>query len=474
MDRRKDRIHEQEPAYHELPNDTHSAPMDSDASNTSSSSKPFSLITYSVFLLLGIAMLWAWNMFMAAAPYFQLRFRTSKPILNNFQAAELSVSTVANLGSVFVLAKLQANASYPRRIISSLLINIVTFTFLALSTRVFLSTTAGGYLAFLMIMVLATSLATGFMQNGAFAYVAGFGRPEYMQAIMFGQAVAGVLPPIVQISSVLSAGEAGKEAGKQGASTSAFAYFLTATGVSALTLLAFFFLLTTRRPEASKAKEAVAAEPLLGEHDAEDDERAPLSPKLPPVTPEKKSVPLTYLARRLLPSASAVFLTFAITMVFPVFTQEIVSTNPNPPPLLGDAAFIPLGLLVWNVGDLIGRLMPLVSRISLAKRPKILFVLSVARLVFIPLYLLCNIVPAEEAPEATVLERARTAMPDAFYLLIVQLPFGLSNGYLGSCCMMGAGELVDEEEREAAGAFMGMCLVAGLAVGSLASFFVGG
>jgi len=61
---------------------------------------------------------------------------------------------------------------------------------------------------------------------------------------------------------------------------------------------------------------------------------------------------------------------------------------------------------------------------------------------------------------------------DAFYLIVVQLLFGLSSGYLGSTCMMGAGEWVEVEEREAAGGFMGLMLVGGLTVGSLLSFLV--
>ncbi len=63
---------------------------------------------------------------------------------------------------------------------------------------------------------------------------------------------------------------------------------------------------------------------------------------------------------------------------------------------------------------------------------------------------------------------------DFFYLGVVQLWFGISNGYLGSSCMMAAGEWVEEEQREAAGSWMGLCLVAGLTVGSLLSFTVGG
>ena len=52
----------------------------------------------------------------------------------------------------------------------------------------------------------------------------------------------------------------------------------------------------------------------------------------------------------------------------------------------------------------------------------------------------------------------------------MEFPFGLTNGWLGSSAMMAAGEWVDDCEREAAGGFMGLCLVAGLTVGSLMSF----
>lgn len=63
-------------------------------------------------------------------------------------------------------------------------------------------------------------------------------------------------------------------------------------------------------------------------------------------------------------------------------------------------------------------------------------------------------------------------MGDLFYLLAVHFPFGLTNGYIGACCMMGCAACVGEGEREAAGSFMGLCLVAGLAVGGLCAFVV--
>jgi equilibrative nucleoside transporter 1/2/3 len=93
----------------------------------------------------------------------------------------------------------------------------------------------------------------------------------------------------------------------------------------------------------------------------------------------------------------------------------------------------------------------------------LLFLLAIARLAFIPLYLLCNIGG-----------RGSAISSDFFYLFVVQIFFGVSNGYIGSNCMMGFVEWVDPEEREAAGGFMSLCLVAGLTAGSFLSFLAAG
>lgn len=427
-------------------------------SQSSARKSGFSYIEYSIFLLLGVSMLWAWNMFLAAGPYFQHRFRSNHWIFDNFQAAEISVSTITNLGSMLILTRLQANASYPKRIVSSLIINMATFALLAMFTELFLGISARGYFRFLMVMIFSTSLATGLCQNGIFAYVSGFGEPRYTQGIMTGQAVAGVLPCIAQIVSVLSVPEQRQHHTPHGPPGdkmppprgpppvnpgSAFAYFLTATIISVITLLAFLYLLSRNR-QPTKLQDNTA-------------------PDIPDEPAERKEVPLRVLFRKLFWLASAVFLTFAVTMVFPVFTQRIVSVRPHDqqPRILQPPSFIPLAFLFWNAGDLIGRLLTAVPSLTLTHRPRLLFLLAAGRIAFIGLYHLCN-----------SRDKGAIVNSDVFYLVIVQLLFGLSNGYLGSTCMIGAGEWVEPEEREAAGGFMGLCLVGGLTVGSLTSFLV--
>lgn len=371
--------------------------------------------------------------------------------MNHFQAAEISVSCVTNLTSMLVLSKLQKNASYPKRIATSLVINIFAFTILALSTL--MKTSASLYFGFLLVAIFAASLSTGLIQNGLFAFASGFGRSEYTQAIMTGQGIAGVLPPLAQIISVLAfTRRSGKDASNvNDTPTSALVYFLTATGVSVLALMAFFYIL--RRKLQSDAAESRKHASSRG--NAEGDV---LAASVQSDILERPSVPLKTLFAKLPFLATGVFICFTVTMLgFPVFTAAITSTR-----RIDNAIFIPSAFLVWNIGDLVGRLSTISPKLSLTHWPFALFCIAMARLVFVPLYFLCNI-------------KGRGAIidSDAFYLIVVQFLYGVTNGYVGSECMMGAGDWVAPEEREAAGGFMGLMLVAGLTAGSLLSFAFG-
>lgn len=383
------------------------------------------------------------NMFLAASPYFQHRFAGHPFLLIHFPSFIISISTFTNLVTMIVLASSQHRASYPQRITISLLLNIGAFALLAISTVSFRSVSPEVYFAFLMIIVFTASLAAGFCQNGVFAYVAGFGISEYTQGIMTGHAIAGILPCLAQIFSVLSVPEP-EQGAQQESPKSAFIYFMTSVVLSILALGAFM-ILVRRQGEAERIIKGVD-----GGVEAEDQF-------------QHKAIGAWDLFRKLKWLALAVAVCFTITMAYPVFTQQILSVRPinESSRLFHPACFIPLAILLWNTGDLVGRLCTLISALSITHRPRLLFLLALLRTGFIPLYLLCN-----------MRGRGAVVASDAFYLLIVQFGFGLSNGYVGSECMMGAADWVDETEREAAGGFMVLMLVGGLSVGSLLSFMV--
>lgn len=393
------------------------------------------------------------NMFLAAAPYFSSRFDGDEWIQANFQSTIITVSTITNLGAMILLTNIQYSASYPWRINTALVTNIVVFALLTVSTVFFTDAAPKLYLGFLLCMVAASAVAAGLIQNGAFAFAASFGRSEYMQALMTGQGVAGVLPAVAQVLTVLifPPEVADENAGNEGETpssshTSAFLYFLTAVCVSVVALVAFIPLVRRHNHIVENRMIEHMAESMTSVEEAE---RA-----------ARKVTSLWKLFKKLRWLCLGVSLTFVETMFFPVFTARITSVNTDWGLLFRPAAFIPLAFFFWNIGDFAGRIATMLP-FSLGKRPPLLFILVVLRAAWLPLYLLCNLDG-----------RGAAVSSDFFYLFVVQLFFGLSNGWLGSSCMIASTDWVDEGEREAAGGFMGLCLVVGLAVGSLLSFTV--
>lgn len=378
-------------------------------------------------------------MFLAASPYFASRFFARPSIANTFQSAILTVSTITNLVVTLLLTNLQRAANYANRIKLALVINTAAFALLNLSTSLFRDVGPEAYLAFLLVDVCFAALATGLFQNGAFAFAASFGRPEYTQAIMAGQGIAGVLPSLAQIISVLIIPL--EDSGQDTIGTSAFIYFLTAVIVSIFTLLSFF--------------------PLAKRHEFLVESRAQTRDHLAPC----KVVSLPTLFQKLHWLAGSAAICFVVTMFFPVFTVKVLSVRAPPRNRLFDPeVFVPLSFFWWNLGDLVGRTCTMGDlNARLRRRPLLLFLFGVARFAFLPLYMLCNL-----HGQGAIINS------DAFYLFLVQFPFGYTNGWLASNAMMAAAENVDETEREAAGGFMGLCLVAGLAIGSVLSFAAAG
>lgn len=382
-------------------------------------------------------------MFLAALAYFHSRFAASPWLLANLASSITSLFTLTNFLVMIPLAQLHIHASYSSRIMVSLFLNMAGFTLLALSTVFFLDISPGLYFAFVMIIVFTAGVASALSQNGAYAYAAGFGRGEYIQGIMAGQALAGVLPCVAQITSVLGSGPSPE---------SAFMYFLTATVVSILALSAFLVLVRRR----NLGDERITKVPRTGEDHGDDESE--LRRNLTHET--RKAISIWSLFIKLRWVALSVLTCFAVTMSFPVFTQKIFSVySSSASPLLQPACFIPLAFLIWNIGDLVGRLLTLIPQTPILRHPQTLLLQSFLRAGWIPLYLLCNID-----------NKGAVVNSDLFYLTIVQFLFGISNGYLASMCMIEAGNWVEIEEREASGGFMGLMLCAGLTVGSLLSF----
>ncbi|KAK9333887.1 nucleoside transporter-domain-containing protein [Lipomyces starkeyi] len=417
-----------------------------------STKENYDSIEYFSFLLIGIAMLWPWNCFLSAAAYFQERFKSSDFLLENFQSCIMTTSTITATVAMIVLSYQQKHAKYTFRVWLALVMNIINFFILALTSITGGSWAITPYFIYILVSVFFSALATSLSQNGAFA-IANLFAPMYTQGIMVGQAVAGVLPSIAQILSVITV-ESTRSSGRdrqtgegETTSTSSFIYFLTASGITTVSLL--FFLKFYRKQR--------AVINLAGTIDRGDNEAH---------QPTRRHIPLLVLFRKLHYLAFAVFYTFGVTMMFPVFASNILSVNytegvSSPGSWLRPNVYIPFAFLIWNIGDLIGRVICGYPQYNM-RSPKALAIASLARTIFIPLFFLCNISGSGAAISS-----------DGFYIFL-QLWFGITNGYISSCGMMGSESFVEEDEKEAAGGFMGLALNLGLAAGSLCSFILVG
>merc|ERR550532_1172110 len=88
-----------------------------------------------------------------------------------------------------------------------------------------------------------------------------------------------------------------------------------------------------------------------------------------------------------------------------------------------------------------------------------------SRFVFIPLFLFCNLNPTNRVLTYVAFES------DTVYIIIMLL-FSISNGYVGSICMISGPQVVAPEEASTAANLMVACLGLGLGVGAFTSNFL--
>jgi hypothetical protein len=164
--------------------------------------------------------------------------------------------------------------------------------------------------------------------------------------------------------------------------------------------------------------------------------------------------------------AWCIFFTFSVTLsLFPGWISQLRSSHECETHFrLHNDLYTPLSFLVFNVGDLMGRLVSAkipVDRIRNMSHK--LVVGALLRVVFFPLFLLCA---------AGAADRVAVTIPSDLYSLAVQLLFAFSNGILISCSFMHAPHLIANSTgiQERSSEIMTFAVSFGLLSGSLLSF----
>ncbi|CDK27241.1 unnamed protein product [Kuraishia capsulata CBS 1993] len=426
-------------------------------------------LKYIAFTVLGMALLWPWNCFLSASEYFTERF-SSKPLLaNNYSSTMMTISTLTSTLFNLYLSQRQKDVDYAARVRLGQRLTIFVFLLMGLSCLVGTNSSPVMVFVFVMINVFLSSVGTCLSQVGCMALV-NVMKPLYANAVVVGSAIAGVLPSIALIASTVSIKASTEETTQASDRNSAVAvYFFTACAVSAIALVLFWLCerFDDLKPDTPPASQSYI--PLANE-DPDSVFSADSGPSdddiIKTVEQQQHShihVPFSVLWAKLKLLVLTIFFTFSVTLIFPVYASAIESVNHDSHPdslWFTKRVFIPLAFLVWNIGDLVGRLACSLPIFVLSSQ-KMMIIYSLSRLLFIPVFYCCNIQN----------KGALFIFDSDIVYMVALLAFGFSNGQLYSSCFMSVSQYMDtEEEKKAASGFTAVFLSCGLAFGSLASY----
>ncbi|KCV68943.1 hypothetical protein H696_04362 [Fonticula alba] len=421
-------------------------------------------IVYGIFLLLGIGMLFPWNVFVNATSFYGLRFAGS-PFSDNFVNFFSITYNLSNMILIVVVALLVSRLTPRGSVFGALM--AMAGAFVVQTALVYVEMDPTLFFVITLLLVVVCGGSGAFFQSGIFAITASF-PGKYTSAIMIGQGVAGIVVSISQLLTQLISDPNAGSADDGSAELSALLYFLVA--VFLLIACIFSFATLPRMALFTYFTEKAARLTGTGSDVAPDSDTAPLIPT-DPVDEDGLALPAQpagYMAifREIWFMPVGVFFTFFLTLsLFPMFIAATAPSTESDSRLFNDL-FVSFGFLVFNIGDITGRFLP-----TLYVAPaKSLLPMSLLRLVFIPLFLFCNVVlydPTGQPIESPV----PVIFANDWVFWGILLVFAISNGYVANVQMMlGAQQVSDMRNLPKASNLMVSALVAGLLFGSMASF----
>uniref|UniRef100_A0A7N6A9I0 Solute carrier family 29 member 1a n=1 Tax=Anabas testudineus TaxID=64144 RepID=A0A7N6A9I0_ANATE len=410
-----------------------------------------------ILFILGLGTLLPWNFFMTATMYFTSRLKNPPTSLSPNQTAnetqgvdtrsvlESKFNNVMTLCAMVPLLIFTCLNSFihqriPQklRISGSLAVILVVFLLTAVLVKVDMAPLP--FFTLTMIKIVCINSFGAVLQGSLFG-LAGILPASYTTPIMSGQGLAGAFAAFSMICA-LASGSALQD--------SAFGYFITACVVILLAIMSY---LTLPRMEFFQ----YYMDSNNAGRSADEENKMDLLKK---GTYSHRCSSRALYASTIWVMALSVCFIFTVTIgTFPAVTVDVKSSVANGG--AWETYFIPVAcFLLFNLMDWAGRSLTAVCMVP-GKDSIWLPVLVGLRVIFIPLFMLCNVQPRSYLP-----------VPfhhDAWYIIFMIL-FSFSNGYLASLCMCFGPKKVAPHQAETAGAIMAFFLSLGLALGAAVSF----
>ncbi|KAM0682912.1 hypothetical protein MDAP_002151 [Mitosporidium daphniae] len=403
-------------------------------------------VNYYIFFFVGFSSLFSWHIFIKNS-FFEERF-ASTIFATTFSNWIARVYMATNLLAMVFLMLLpeRLKGSNSLRVSLSFLGNVAVFLAMTVlppcewipdTTYFYITLVCAGLCGFF----------GGVLQSSLFGMASGF-PSSYVQGIMAGQGLAGMVSSVILMAANILAGDSIKSPHE--IAINAALYFGLSLFFIVLGYISFMYV---QRLEFFKFHSTMSAAPGA-DLDLSDESIQP---------PQQGGIFSIFTK---MPSAlypPAVFFVLFITLsAFPFIFSNITSSSKSDS-FFFRKLFISTGYLLFDVGDYIGKSMPAFG-LFYTKSHVFILSSSLLRVVFIPLFMLCNF---RDHPDFNAALRIFSS--DVIYFSLALL-FGLTNGYICSLLFMNAPRTVPEYLREKMGAIMPFFLTVGLALGP---FFVG-
>lgn len=414
-------------------------------------------IIFWIMVIQGLGGILPFNMFTHAYVYFSHKFNGTNISFSDSFESYFSITAMLPilLGSSFAVW-LQVRLSIKTRFLAStsmiLLLLILTTIFVKVPTEQWIR----GFFIFTLITLFVLNTFSSVYQSSIFGLAGILGR-SYVSAVMGGQSVAGLFSTVAAIVSVsinpIKSGHC--ETSDSDYEDITLGYFLSAVGVMLTCILSFCIMM---RMQFTQYHLKMCGAALDTAHDE-------TNPLLVKYESSSATQGILYVTYQIWAYAFSIFLIFVVTLsLFPAVLTNIRSVSyhsdePEEHPW-SDCLFVPLMcFLVFNTSDLTGRVIP--QWIIWPRNNYILLILTISRIVFIPLLLMCN---HKGSNDEIILFK------NDIYPIVFNALMGLSNGYLATLCMVLAPHSVDSRNAERASAIMSFCLSSGLTIGAFLSF----
>ncbi|XP_076371888.1 equilibrative nucleoside transporter 3-like isoform X3 [Tachypleus tridentatus] len=281
-----------------------------------------------------------------------------------------------------------------------------------------------------MVSVVILNMANGVYQNCVYGVAAKLPM-KFLNAVVLGSNISGTITSLISILSI---------AASQNPRTAAIYYFITAIFVLLVALDTYFALPLTRfyRYHDRISQQAQEESKITS--------RRPLYWKI---------------FKKTWRQCFNVFFVFFITLTnFPAVQGSIFAVDSDF--VISSTYFIPVCcFLCFNLFAMIGNIIP---NWVVWPGPRFLWIPVVSRILFIPLFMMCNYKPDKRVYPVLITS-------DWAYI-IISILHGLSNGYYGSLAMMYVPRCVEIQYASVAGMMGAFFLILGIFSGVNFSFFI--